>query len=70
MTRHHLVPDSALDWWARGFTAAEIMRILRERTGRRYSVSGIEGAVTWARKQGDLRAAPRARGGENVMERR
>lgn len=56
---HHLVPDSALDWWARGFTAAEIARILAERTGRKFSTSGIEHAVLWARKQGDMRAARR-----------
>jgi hypothetical protein len=55
----HLVSDSALDWWARGFTAAQIARILAEKTGRRFTVKGIEGAVFWARKQGDMRAARR-----------
>jgi hypothetical protein len=56
---HHLIPDSALDWWARGFTAREIRGILHERTGKRYSVDGIQGAIIWARKQGDMRAARR-----------
>lgn len=55
----YLIPDSALDWWSRGFTAAEIRRILAEKTGRKYSVSGIEGAVQWARRQGDMRASRR-----------
>ncbi len=56
---HHLIPDSALDLWARGFTAVEIASIIRDRRGRRFTQQGIEQAIVWARKQGDMRAARR-----------
>lgn len=56
---HHLIPDSALDWWARGFTAPQIKRILREKTGKRFTEDGIRAAIRWASRQGDMRAARR-----------
>ncbi len=56
---NHLVPDSALDWCARGFTATQIVRILHERTGRKFTIKGIENTILWARREGDMRAARR-----------
>ena len=56
---NHLVPDSALDWWARGFTATQIVRILHERTGRKFTIEGIERRSIGRGGEGDMRAARR-----------
>ena len=56
---NHLVPDLALDWWARGFTAREIAARLTDKRGNKFTIKGIENAILWARREGDMRAARR-----------